>query len=88
MIQMCQKKYEITKKNYTFHLSIVNPHTKRKISNLISTKPLLNSFSWFYTSFIFKDYRGQLFSSQWITHTTRLLNHFFYWYDLRDGFYI
>ena len=57
-------------------LSTANPHTKPKISNLTSTKLLLNSFSWFYTNPVFKDYRGQLFSSLWITHTTRLQDHF------------
>ena len=62
--------------NLYFHLSTVNPHIKPKISNLTSTKLLLNSFSWFYTNPVFKDYRGQLFSSHRITHTTRLQDHF------------
>ena len=43
--------------NLYFHLSTVNPHIKPKISNLTSTKLLLNSFSWFYTNPVFKDYR-------------------------------
>ena len=42
---------------HKFFFSTVNPHTKPKISNLTSTKLLLNSFSWFYTNPVFKDYR-------------------------------